>query len=161
VTAWRAWRSRAVVGVVMLSAAALAGAVRDDPRTTVMRTWYPNGQPRDERSYRGGLEHGNHRGWWEDGTPRFDATYVRGSREGTMWEWNRAGMLFHLGHYQRGTESGSQQMWNDDGSLRANYVVRDGRRYGYMGAVGCTPSDSTDRPSSADKSAGGTNAAGR
>ena len=28
-------------------------------------------------------------------------------------------------------------MWQEDGTARANYVVREGRRYGLMGAKGC------------------------
>jgi hypothetical protein len=38
---------------------------------------------------------------------------------------------------------GQQRMWWPDGTLRANYVVRDGRRYGLLGAKGCVSVDST------------------
>ncbi|OGU01527.1 MAG: hypothetical protein A2W29_06900 [Gemmatimonadetes bacterium RBG_16_66_8] len=160
-TARRVWRTGTAPALAALLALVLAGAARHERNATVARTWYPNGQLRDARSYRGAFEHGVHRGWWEDGTPRFEATYVNGRREGVMRQWNRAGMLFHLAHYRDGAEHGTQQMWNEDGSLRANYVVRDGRRYGYMGAVGCTSGDATDVTPSARTSAGGGDAAGR
>ena len=44
-------------------------------------------------------------------------------------------------HYAPGHEAGSQRMWYADGTLRANYVARDGRRYGLMGAKGCVTED--------------------
>ena len=39
--------------------------------------------------------------------------------------------------YAAGKEAGPPRMWYPDGSLRASYVVKDGRRYGLMGSKGC------------------------
>jgi hypothetical protein len=36
-----------------------------------------------------------------------------------------------------GHEAGPQRVWYQDGSLRANYTVRDGRRYGTTGPMEC------------------------
>lgn len=126
------------IAIAMLAYAGFVSAPVQHRPLEIRRTWYANGQLRDERSYAGGREQGVHRGWWEDGSRRFEAYYDDARREGEMREWNEHGMLFHLGHYVNGAEAGVQQMWNEDGSLRANYVVKNGRRYGYMGAVGCT-----------------------
>ena len=116
----------------------------------VVRTWYENGVQRDERGYENGLEQGAHIGWWENGKPRLESGYSAGRREGRMLERGPSGQLFHLGTYVHGKEQGRQMMWNPDGSLRANYIVRDNRRYGFMGAVGCTGGDSTRATPDAD-----------
>src|SRR5439155_11394424 len=41
-------------------------------------------------------------------------------------------------HHHEGHELGQQQMWNPDGTIRSNYVIKDGRRYGLVGAMGCS-----------------------
>src|SRR5438477_1588205 len=118
-------------------------AVKSYSSSEIRRTWYDNGVQRDERRYEHGLEDGKHLGWWENGKPRLESTYSEGKREGRMIEWDASGKIFHLGHYRDGKEQGRQMMWNPDRSIRANYIVRDNRRYGFMGAVGCTGGDST------------------
>jgi antitoxin component YwqK of YwqJK toxin-antitoxin module len=52
-------------------------------------------------------------------------------------DWFPDGTLYKQFRYEHGHESGAQRMWYVDGSVRANYVVRDGRRYGLIGAKGC------------------------
>jgi antitoxin component YwqK of YwqJK toxin-antitoxin module len=58
--------------------------------------------------------------------------------DGVAREWSREGKLLSEFHFVAGHEAGQQRMWNDDGSIRSNYVVRDGRRYGLIGAMGCS-----------------------
>jgi len=40
-------------------------------------------------------------------------------------------------HYTAGHEDGVQQLYREDGSLYANYIVRDGRKYGLTGEKEC------------------------
>jgi antitoxin component YwqK of YwqJK toxin-antitoxin module len=100
--------------------------------------WYANGRVAEVRRYDArGRETGEHRGWWEDGTRRFAFEYAAGLMHGRALEWFRDGRVYRDFHYEAGHEAGLQRMWFADGTLRASYVVRDGRRYGLMGAKGC------------------------
>ncbi len=108
----------------------------------LVRAWYQNGALRQERLYWQGKREGVHRGWWEDGTAQFEYHFNKDLHEGRAREWFADGSLYRESHYARGQEEGSQRMWRPDGSLRANYVVRDSRRYGLLGAKPCAgPND--------------------
>jgi antitoxin component YwqK of YwqJK toxin-antitoxin module len=109
----------------------------------VRRGWFDDGSLAWERTYREGREHGLHRGWYPSGGKRFEIRYVDGFAEGEAREWYPSGKLLTEFRYVRGHEMGRQRMWTEDGILRANYVVRDGRRYGLIGSVGCTGHAST------------------
>ncbi len=101
------------------------------------RAWYGNGQLSFERHYADGREDGEHRGWWPDGRARFAYHYRDGLIEGTAREWFADGSRYREFHYAAGQEEGTEQMWFADGRLRANYVVRNGRRFGLPGTKGC------------------------
>lgn len=101
------------------------------------REWYSSGQVRTERAYVRGLEDGVHRGWYGDGTPMFERHYRRGLAQGVQREWFQDGRPYSEFTYVDGHESGRQRMWTEYGALRANYVVRGGRRFGLMGSTGC------------------------
>lgn len=115
----------------------------------VARGWYANGQLEYERMYSSGRETGVHRGWYENGGKRFAYTFQDGVPNGVQQEWFENGRTYSLFHYAGGHEQGAQQMWNADGTLRANYVIRSGRRYGLPGSTGCLgKSDSTSQAKS-------------
>lgn len=114
-----------------------------DPRTRhTQRARYADGRLMWERQYVGGREEGTHRGWWPNGARKFVYTYHDGVLEGTAFEWYADGRPFRVATYRRGHEEGPQRMWDSAGLLRASYDVREGRRYGSIGAMGCTPGDS-------------------
>ncbi len=50
--------------------------------------------------------------------------------------------------YAMGHESGLQQLWQSDGALYANYIVREGRKYGLTGTKECANiySDVKEKP---------------
>lgn len=104
-----------------------------------VRAWYPGGSPMWTRTYVRGVEQGEHQGWWPDGTLKFSYSYVKGVREGESREWHANGRLFHLATYRGGHEEGRQRSWDADGTPRAAYDVVNGRRYGTIGTMGCTP----------------------
>jgi antitoxin component YwqK of YwqJK toxin-antitoxin module len=114
---------------------------RGDVRTVIGR--WPSGAIAYERHYVGDLEEGMEIGRWEDGSVRFIYHYAHGVMVGVARDWDRNGQLYRETHYLNGREEGEQQMWWPDGTLRASYVVRDGRRYGLLGAKGCVSADST------------------
>lgn len=113
-----------------------------DVRTTV----FANGQPRERREYRDGREHGVHRGWYPNGARRFVYHYVHGVMHGIQQEWYDSGEPYTRFEYVNGSENGRQRMWARDGSLRANYVVRDGRRFGLQGTAGCAGMSNDNLP---------------
>lgn len=53
--------------------------------------------------------------------------------------WYEDGRPYELRHYDNGRESGLQQSRDRDGTLNLNYIVRDGRRYGFVNAYPCQP----------------------
>lgn len=105
----------------------------------VARAWYRDGRPMWNRAFRAGRERGLHEGWWPKGSKKFSFIYDNGVLEGVAYEWYEDGRLFREATYRHGQEEGPQRMWDADGALRASYEVRDGRRYGSIGAMGCTP----------------------
>ena len=107
-------------------------------RDGLAQGWYADGRLAWRGGFRRGREEGMHRAWWPDGRPRLVERFRDGRLEGTVREWFPGGRIYREVHYRAGQEAGRQRMWFADGTLRASYVVRDGRRYGLMGAKGCT-----------------------
>jgi hypothetical protein len=103
----------------------------------IERTFYPGGQLRALRYYDHGAKVGVHRGWWPDGTLQFERRFEQGVAQGLSRTWHANGGRFEEHRYEDGSESGLQQLWYADGQLRASYEVRDGRRYGWIGAKPC------------------------
>ena len=99
--------------------------------------FYPDGRLKEERWYRKNQKHGHHRGFWPDGKPQFDMFFEHGLTEGELKEWYANGQLFMVFHYEQGKEKGSQKMWKEGGGIRANYVVKNGRRFGLIGLKNC------------------------
>ena len=110
---------------------------RDGKRDGLSEAWYPNGQLAYRRGYAQGRESGEHTGWWPDGRLHFAYHYRDGLIEGEAREWYPNGIQYRDFHYQGGHEEGNERMWYTDGKLRANYVMRDGRRFGLPGVKGC------------------------
>ena len=103
----------------------------------VTKKWFDNHQLMEIRFYCKGQKEGPQLAFWENGLKRFAFTAHEDGNEGSLEEWNREGHLFHLGHYLHGQEEGAQQLWYDNGKIRANYVIRQGKRYGLLGTKNC------------------------
>jgi len=101
------------------------------------RTWYSNGQKSEERQYFEGRKNGLHMGWFADGSPRFILNFRNGVYHGNCREWHANGQLYTDCNFDEGAEIGSQQSWRFDGKAVANYVVKDGHRYGVVGSKTC------------------------
>ncbi|MEZ4902552.1 MAG: toxin-antitoxin system YwqK family antitoxin [Spirosomataceae bacterium] len=102
----------------------------------VAKKYYPNGQLMEYRHYKAGEKHGKQVAFWENGKKRFEFVAVNGVYEGQFKEYSVEGKLFHLATYKNGQE-GPQKMWYDNGKIRANYVIRNGKRYGLLGTKNC------------------------
>jgi protein SCO1 len=129
-------------GTVLLES--YAAGLRHGPALS----WYRDGTPETARRYAAGAATGTHRGWWPDGQPRFERRFLRGRASGLARTWHRDGRRFEEHRYLDGQEQGLQRVWDESGALRANYVIRAGRRYGSLGPKPCV--DKAPRSSIAD-----------
>ena len=93
--------------------------------------------------YHAGKKIGKHLGFWENGQPQFEFYFEDGEHHGIAKEWYQNGQPYRTFHYEHGYEQGSQKMWWENGIIRANYVIKNGRRYGLIGLKLCmNPNDS-------------------
>ena len=109
----------------------------------VQKKWYPNKQIASVRMYHAGKKIGKHLGFWENGQPQFEFYFEDGEHHSIAKEWYQNGQPYRTFHYEHGYEQGSQKMWWENGIIRANYVIKNGRRYGLIGLKLCmNPNDS-------------------
>lgn len=101
------------------------------------KRWFSSGVLESVRAYRENRKHGQHEGWFENGQRKFLMHLDRGRYVGERKEWYASGKPFAVFHYEDGKEVGLQRVWGPDGKIRSNYVVRNGRRYGLIGAKPC------------------------
>jgi antitoxin component YwqK of YwqJK toxin-antitoxin module len=79
---------------------------------------------------------------FRSGQPQFEFYFEDGEYHGVAKEWYQNGQAYRTFHYEHGYEQGSQKMWWENGIIRANYVVKNGRRYGLIGLKLCmNPND--------------------
>lgn len=45
--------------------------------------------------------------------------------------------LFIFNYNSQGQPEGKQKMWFANGQVKSNYVMKNGRRFGFLGAKGC------------------------
>lgn len=107
------------------------------------KKWYPNKQLAEERFYINGMKEGVHRSWWPDRKQKMYFVAYANEYSGEFKEWYASGLLGKDFHYVNGHEEGSQKLWWDNGTVRANYVIRNGKKYGLLGLKTCiNPYDS-------------------
>ncbi len=116
---------------------AFVGGYRDGKAEGLHRFWYENHRLKETRQFRQGWQEGEQRGWYATGKPAFRYQFRHDVYEGRRREWYPDGRLARDGHYHDGQEDGAQRMWFADEQLKANYVVRKGRTYGFTGVKNC------------------------
>lgn len=99
--------------------------------------WYRSGMIASQRFFKNGKKTGIHEAWWENGQPKFRRKFKNGLNEGTAFSWYMTGKPYQKNTYHAGQEEGTQQRWDEEGKLMANYVVRNGRRFGLQGTKPC------------------------
>jgi antitoxin component YwqK of YwqJK toxin-antitoxin module len=99
--------------------------------------WYSNGKLAEQRLFVNGRKEGVHKGWRDDGTKKFEYHFRHDEHEGELKEWYGNGKPARSFHYNQGHEEGRQQMWWEDGRIRANYIVKEGERFGLLGQKLC------------------------
>lgn len=114
--------------------------------TGIVRSTSPQGTLRREGRFENSMPMGLHRTWWPDGTMQSESHYLGGIPEGMSRTWYASGSAYEEHRYKLGQEFGAQKVWFEDRRLKANYEVRNGRRYGNFGAIGCIGGDKPKAP---------------
>lgn len=103
----------------------------------IWKQYYPGGHLREQRAYDRGRKVGDYVAWWENGRKKLHYQFANDEYEGTCREWNEAEVLIQEMNYTKGHENGAQKLFYNDGKIRANYTIIDGRRYGLLGTKNC------------------------
>ena len=102
------------------------------------KKFFPNKMLKENREFANGAKVGVYTAWWENGKKQLEYQFGNDEYEGICREWNRSGILIKEMNYVKGHEVGSQKMFYDNGKVRSNYVVLNGRRFGLLGSKNCT-----------------------
>lgn len=101
------------------------------------RKFHPSGKLKELRYFSNGQKAGMLTAWWENGNKQLQYFFAADEYEGTCKEWSETGFLNKVLHYKKGHEEGQQQWWYDNGKIKANYIIKEGRRYGLLGTKNC------------------------
>ena len=112
------------------------------------RKYFSNRKPMEKRFFEKGKKVGVYTAWWPNGKLRLLYHFSNGEYEGSCRDWNEEGVLVAEMNYKAGHEEGPQKQFYNNGRVRANYVIKDGRRFGLLGTKNCVNvSDSVFRKS--------------
>ncbi len=107
--------------------------------------WYVNGNKWFERTYKKGIKIGTHLGWYINKRKMFEYHFnMKGAYHGTVKEWYKNKQLLKVFNYVEGKEDGSQKMWKENGKIKANFVVKNGERFGLIGLKKCYSVNTVD-----------------
>lgn len=101
------------------------------------RRYYQNGSIAESRFFLNGKKEGTQIAYYRNGNLKFQANFVNDVYEGNSKAWTFDGRLIKDQNYHLGKEEGSQKVWYDNGKIKANYVIKEGRRYGLLGTKNC------------------------
>lgn len=96
--------------------------------TTTQRSFYRNGQVREEVPLRNGRRHGVARTWYKNGTLALEEPYQDGKLHGVCRQWDERGKL--LGEYQMNHGTGIQRVWFENGKLQWEHSFVNGMSTG-------------------------------
>lgn len=112
-------------------------AFREGKEDGCWKEFYPGHQLMEVRYFNRGSKEGTYLAYWPNRQLRLRYHFQQDEYEALCEEWTAAGILIREMHYSRGREVGSQKQFYDDGSIRSNYWMQDGRRYGLLGTKNC------------------------
>jgi antitoxin component YwqK of YwqJK toxin-antitoxin module len=101
------------------------------------KKYYASHKIKEKRFFANGQKNGEYIAWWENGQKELQYFFKANEYEGTCKEWNETGFLNKIMNYKKGHEDSSQQWWYDNGKIKANYIIKDGRRFGLLGTKNC------------------------
>ena len=100
--------------------------------------WYPSGKQQFERNYVMGKKQGLHKGWFEDGSEKFSYEFTDDRHNSSATESYANGPVARDSNDTAGAETSRQHMRTANRKVKSNYVIRSGRRYGYIGMKPCS-----------------------
>ena len=104
----------------------------------LQQKWFNDGTKKEVRFYHRNSKVGKHEGWYKNGIKKFEYLIENDIPVGVHREWFSNGKPFSLfTYYKMGQPEGLQKMWFQNGQIRANYIVKNKRRFGLLGAKGC------------------------
>lgn len=101
------------------------------------RNFYPGNRLQEKRYYHNGQKTGEYIAYWPNGTKKWVYYFNHNEYHGNCREWNDKGLLLKDMNFDMGYEAGVQKQWYDNGKVKANYTVINGRRYGLLGTKNC------------------------
>lgn len=109
-------------------------------------TFFSNGNLKEQRFFdENGKKTGEYSAYWENGQKKWSYIFQNDEYNGVCRDWNKDGKLIREMTYKNGHEDGPQKVWYDNGKIKSNYVVKDGKRYGKLGTKNCvTTTDTLD-----------------
>jgi hypothetical protein len=96
--------------------------------TTIQRSFYRNGQKREETPMRNGRRHGVARTWHKNGVLASEESYRDGQLHGLCRQWDEQGKL--LGEYRIHHGTGIQRAWYENGVLQWEHSLVKGMATG-------------------------------
>jgi len=101
------------------------------------KKFYPDHSLKEKREFDNGKKTGQLIAFWENGNKKLVYSFKNNEYEGTCCEWSKEGVLIKEMNYKKGYEDGSQKMFYDNGKVRSNYIMINGRRFGLLGTKNC------------------------
>ncbi len=101
------------------------------------KKFYPSNKINEVRYFKNGQKTGLYQAWWANGNKQLAYQFIADEYDGLCKEWNEQGQLTRIMNYKKGHEEGEQKWWYDSGKIKANYVIKNGRRYGLLGTKNC------------------------
>jgi len=101
-----------------------------------LKEWTPDQVLKTDKRFVGGREDGTQKGYHTNGNLSYSYTCRDGRRVGDYYEYYPSGTLQIQQFYKNGLMI-KNKIVNIDGTVIANYVLRDGRYYGPMGSANC------------------------
>ena len=99
--------------------------------------YFPGHVLKEFRSFVQGKKTGDFVQYFPTGKKQQAYHFQNDEYQGLAREWNERGVLIREMHYVAGHEEGAQKLFYDNGQVRANYVMKDGRRFGLLGTKNC------------------------
>ena len=92
-----------------------------DVSATIQKTFYRNGQLREQVPVRDGRRHGVVRTWHKNGKRASEEPFKNGLLNGVCRQWSESGR--RLGEYRMFEGTGIQQEWHDNGKLQMEILT--------------------------------------
>lgn len=99
--------------------------------------YFPGHVLKEQRTFEHGKKVGVFVQYYPTGKKQQAYHFQNDEYQGLAREWNESGVLIREMHYVAGHEEGSQKLFYDNGQVRANYVMKNGRRFGLLGTKNC------------------------